>query len=193
MAVPNDAPGARLMPEALLSWRSGSPAGVVLQPVAVAPRTSRLMLLLTVQIVAIVFGLWTCACRPRLASTLGYNFLFIPPLYTFTVADPENVVTLLFFAVTALITSCLTSLVRSQALIARSARVSGGRRRNCVRRLLTPVSHDLRTPLASILGSATTLKGYRASLDEDAQRQLIDTIAGRSRTAATASSPIFST
>jgi two-component system sensor histidine kinase KdpD len=41
---------------------------------------------------------------------------------------------------------------------------------------LTSVSHDLRTPLASILGSATSLKGYRASLDDEAQRQLIETI-----------------
>jgi two-component system sensor histidine kinase KdpD len=42
--------------------------------------------------------------------------------------------------------------------------------------LLTSISHDLRTPLASILGSATTLKGYRKDLDETAQQQLIDTI-----------------
>jgi two-component system sensor histidine kinase KdpD len=42
--------------------------------------------------------------------------------------------------------------------------------------LLTSISHDLRTPLASILGSATSLKTYRAELDETAQRQLIDTI-----------------
>jgi CheY-like chemotaxis protein len=38
------------------------------------------------------------------------------------------------------------------------------------------VSHDLRTPLASILGSATTLKFYCSGLDEAAQAQLIDTI-----------------
>ena len=42
--------------------------------------------------------------------------------------------------------------------------------------LLTSISHDLRTPLASILGSVSSLKGYRTTLDETAQRQLIDTI-----------------
>jgi two-component system, OmpR family, sensor histidine kinase KdpD len=42
--------------------------------------------------------------------------------------------------------------------------------------LLTSISHDLRTPLASILGSATSLKAYRASLDEKAQEELIATI-----------------
>ena len=43
----------------------------------------------------------------------------MPPLYTFTIADPENVVTLFFFAVTALISSNLTSRVRDQAITAR--------------------------------------------------------------------------
>jgi two-component system sensor histidine kinase KdpD len=42
--------------------------------------------------------------------------------------------------------------------------------------LLTSISHDLRTPLASILGSATSLKAYRSQLDEKAQEELIATI-----------------
>ncbi len=42
--------------------------------------------------------------------------------------------------------------------------------------LLTSISHDLRTPLASIMGAATGLLTYRASLDETAQDELIRTI-----------------
>ena len=42
--------------------------------------------------------------------------------------------------------------------------------------LLTSISHDLRTPLASILGSATSLRTYRHALDERAQDELIGTI-----------------
>jgi two-component system sensor histidine kinase KdpD len=42
--------------------------------------------------------------------------------------------------------------------------------------LLTSISHDLRTPLASILGSATSLKAYRANLDDKEQDELIATI-----------------
>jgi len=151
----------------------GLGAGLLLKPF-LALADIALLLLVAVQIVAIAYGLWP-ALAASLASTLGYNFLFIPPLYTFTVADPENVVTLFFFAVTASITSGLTSLVRAQALIARSAQLQAATEK-LRSALLASVSHDLRTPLASILGSATTLKGYRANLDEDAQRQLIDTI-----------------
>jgi two-component system sensor histidine kinase KdpD len=53
-------------------------------------------------------------------SVLAYNFFFLPPLYTFTVADPENVVTLFFFLVVAVIVSHLTAATRGQAVSARA-------------------------------------------------------------------------
>jgi two-component system, OmpR family, sensor histidine kinase KdpD len=42
--------------------------------------------------------------------------------------------------------------------------------------LLTSISHDLRTPLASILGSATSLKQYRAQLSVSDQDELLSTV-----------------
>jgi len=42
--------------------------------------------------------------------------------------------------------------------------------------LLTSISHDLRTPLAAILGSASSLKAYRVSLDVAEQDELLGTI-----------------
>jgi two-component system, OmpR family, sensor histidine kinase KdpD len=42
--------------------------------------------------------------------------------------------------------------------------------------LLTSISHDLRTPLSSILGSASSLKAYRDSLSPVEQNELIGTI-----------------
>ena len=53
-----------------------------------------------------------------LISVLAYNFFFLPPLYTFVVADPENVVALFFFLVAAVIASNLAGGVRAQALTA---------------------------------------------------------------------------
>src|SRR5712692_6495865 len=66
---------------------------------------------------AVRFGLFPSlfAC---IVSVLAYNFFFIPPVYTFTIADPENVVTLFFFLVVAVITSNLTARMRSQAITA---------------------------------------------------------------------------
>lgn len=67
---------------------------------------------------AVSFGLWASlfAC---LVSVLCYNFFFLPPLYTFTITDPENVVTLFFFTVVAVIASNLAARVRAQAIAAR--------------------------------------------------------------------------
>ena len=55
-----------------------------------------------------------------LASMLCYNFFFIPPIYSFTIADPVNVAALFFFLFTALIVSHLTARVRRQAELARN-------------------------------------------------------------------------
>ena len=54
------------------------------------------------------------------ASMLCYNFFFIPPIYSFTIADPVNAAALFFFLFTALIVSNLTSRVRRQADLARN-------------------------------------------------------------------------
>ncbi|MGZ8652436.1 MAG: sensor histidine kinase, partial [Actinomycetota bacterium] len=42
---------------------------------------------------------------------------------------------------------------------------------------LTAVSHDLRTPLAAVLGSALTLQRLRTTLSDDEQVELIDAVA----------------
>ena len=79
---------------------------------------SRWCLLMAVLASAVTYGLWPSlfAC---LVSALAYNFFFLPPLYTFTIADPENVVTLLVFVLVAVIASNLTARVRAQAIVAR--------------------------------------------------------------------------
>jgi two-component system sensor histidine kinase KdpD len=66
----------------------------------------------------VVYGPWPslAAC---VVSALAYNFFFLPPYYTFTIADPENVVALFFFLVVAAIASNLTARVRAQSVVAR--------------------------------------------------------------------------
>ena len=54
-----------------------------------------------------------------LLSVVAYNFFFLPPLYTTTIADPENVIAMASFVIVAVIVSNLASRVRSQAIAAR--------------------------------------------------------------------------
>ena len=48
------------------------------------------------------------------ASFAAYNFFFIPPLYTFTVAQPQELLALLIFLAVAVLTGSLTGRVRDQ-------------------------------------------------------------------------------
>jgi two-component system sensor histidine kinase KdpD len=77
-----------------------------------------LVFLTGILVSAIRFGLLPSlfAC---LVSVLAYNFFFLPPLYTFTIADPENVVALFFFLIVAVIASNLAGRTREQVLTAR--------------------------------------------------------------------------
>ncbi len=92
-------------------------AGLALKQVLAVSSLS-LVFLTGVLASAIRYGLFPSlfAC---FASVLAYNFFFLPPLYTFTISDPENVVALFFFLVVAIITSNLTARMRSQAVTAR--------------------------------------------------------------------------
>jgi two-component system sensor histidine kinase KdpD len=77
-----------------------------------------LVFLMAVLVSAIAWGLLPSlfAC---LLSVLAFNFFFLPPLYTFTIADPENVVALFFFLLVAVVVSNLTAATRSQIVTAR--------------------------------------------------------------------------
>ncbi len=92
-------------------------AGLVLQQFLSVSNIA-LVFLTAVLVCAIAYGLFASlfAC---LLSVLAYNFFFLPPLYTFTIADPENVVALFFFLIVAVIVSNLTARVRAQAVTAR--------------------------------------------------------------------------
>ncbi|MBI1779498.1 MAG: sensor histidine kinase KdpD [Proteobacteria bacterium] len=68
---------------------------------------------------AIAYGLLP-SLYATLLSVLAYNFFFLPPIYTFTIADPANVVALIFFSIVAVLTSNLTARTRSQALTAQN-------------------------------------------------------------------------
>ena len=54
------------------------------------------------------------AVMASIASFVAYNFFFIRPLYTFTVAQPEELFALLIFLAVAVLTGSLTGRVRDQ-------------------------------------------------------------------------------
>ncbi|MFA6124319.1 MAG: sensor histidine kinase KdpD [Sphingomonas sp.] len=87
----------------------------LLQPL-VGANAMDLLYLLPVIATATLYGL-----RPSLIASLGaalaYNFFFLPPLYTLTITDPQNVVTLIVFVIVAVVASQLAGQVRREANI----------------------------------------------------------------------------
>jgi len=64
--------------------------------------------------VAVLWGL-PYAVAVSIGSMLAYNFFFLPPLYTLTIADSRNWFALVVFIVTALVVSELATRSRRQA------------------------------------------------------------------------------
>lgn len=135
-----------------------------------------LALLLVVLITSTVFG-----SRAGLAASfvgiLCFNFFFLPPYYTFTIADPQNWVAFGVFIITALIAGQVSGYASRRAEEAEAQKLEIERLykelqeafekasdAEALRRseklkssLLDAVTHDLRTPLTSIKASVTTL------------------------------------
>ena len=87
----------------------------------VNPTTVALTFLLLVLVVAAAWGLRYSAFA-SLIATACFNFFFLPPVRTWTIADPQNWVALAVFLMTAMIASQLSDKARSQAESAESRR-----------------------------------------------------------------------
>jgi len=83
-----------------------------------------LLYLLPVMAAASLYGL-RAGLFAGIASSLAYNFFFLPPVGTLSVSNPENVVSIFVLLGVAVATSQLTARVRAQAdLAAASARTN---------------------------------------------------------------------
>ncbi|WP_046869714.1 sensor histidine kinase, partial [Microvirga massiliensis] len=101
---------------ALLAVLAAFGVAHLIQPLA-GLETVDLVFLTAVVGVAVRFGLWPSLLAVAAAS-LCYNFFFIPPLHTFTIADPKNVAAFLFFTIVAVLVSNLAARVRLEAVVA---------------------------------------------------------------------------
>jgi two-component system sensor histidine kinase KdpD len=108
--------------ESLRARRVGYPAAVLLVLATIgilrffpglADSSVALLLLLAVFLAAWIWESGPGALAAVLA-TLGFNFFFIPPVHTFTVEDPRNVVALAVFLLSGLLIGRLSALARSR-------------------------------------------------------------------------------
>lgn len=85
------------------------------------PATVGFTLLLTVLLISAFWGL-RYAIFAAVLGTAAYNYFFLPPLFRFTIADPQNWVALAAFLITAVVASQLSERARRSAVHANQRR-----------------------------------------------------------------------
>ena len=143
---------------------------------AINSTTVALALLLVVLFSASLWGSGP-ALVASVVAVFAFNFFFLPPFGTLTIADPRNWVALAAFLITAVTAGQLSAWAKRRAEEAERGRLEIERlygelqeafvkasHAEALRQserlksaLLDAVSHDIRTPLTSIKASVTTL------------------------------------
>src|SRR5690349_16312496 len=161
--------------------------------------TVSLALLLNVLFVATRWGSLP-ALAASIVAMLCFNFFFLPPFSTFTIAATDNWIALVAFLATAVTAGQLSARARRRAEEAEAGKREIGRLyaelREAFERashaealrqseklksaLLDAVTHDLRTPLTSIKASITTLLDEQREpplpLDRESRIEMMEVI-----------------
>lgn len=108
-------------------------------------------------------------------SALIWNFFFIQPKATFNIHTPEDALLFLMYFLIAVINAVFTSKVRKVEQVARQKK----ERENTLQlynTLLNTLSHELKTPISTIIGAVDTLKTNSTKLSENHRSELITEI-----------------
>lgn len=139
-----------------------------------------------VHLLGIVLVAMRCSVPLSLATAalgvVSFDFFFIPPRHELVWADAKNSLTFGAMLIVALVVSVLNSRLRRTAHLAEAVRRSeleaeAERVRSSI---LSSISHDLKTPLASIIAAGTTLLDRRQKLSEAELRELLGAIVSQS-------------
>ncbi len=133
-----------------------------------------LILLLAVSVNAILFDIFPVLLS-ALLSALIWNFLFIPPIFTFHIGNVEDTLMFLMYFVIALINAVLTFKIREfqQKIKEKENKEKSIKLYNT---LLNSLSHELRTPISTIIGAIDTIKENPTRLSESNKNELFEEI-----------------
>ena len=109
-------------------------------------------------------------------SALIWDFFFIPPHFTFQVSSAEDVILLLMYFVIALVNAVLTYKIRQIEKVARQ-KEEKAHAVKLYNTLLNSLSHELRTPISTIIAATDNLQANNARLTMENKSELIGEIA----------------
>ncbi|WP_110688283.1 sensor histidine kinase [Salegentibacter sediminis] len=133
-----------------------------------------LILLLAVSILAMFFEIFPIVTIAVL-SALIWNFFFIQPQYTFKISTPADALFFLMYFMIAVMNAVFTTKIRKAESTAQK-RKERGKTLELYNTLLNSLSHELKTPIATIIGSIDTLKENTEKLSQQNKEDLYSEI-----------------
>lgn len=108
-------------------------------------------------------------------SALSWNFLFIPPVFTFHISNPEDFLMFIMYFAVALINAVLLFKVKKFEEKARE-KEEKEKTLQLYNTLLNSLSHELRTPISTIIGSTDILNEYHDKISLENKNLLLQEI-----------------
>jgi two-component system sensor histidine kinase KdpD len=137
-------------------------------------RVIAFILLFVVSLLAIVFRILP-VLTAALLSALIWNFFFIPPRFTFNIGSAEDGFLFLMYFIIAFINAVLTNRIKK---IEKRVREEEEKAKTVklYNTLLNSLSHELKTPISTIVGATDNLLAEQSNLSDINRKELTENI-----------------
>lgn len=133
-----------------------------------------LLLLMSVSLLAMLFDIFPVLLAATL-SALIWDFFFIPPRFTFNISATDDILLFAMYFIIAMLNAVLTFKIRQiESKIA--IKEEKERTLKLYDSLLNSLSHELRTPIATIIGATDLLNENATKLTETNKKELVTEI-----------------
>jgi len=137
-------------------------------------RVVALILLVTVSLLAMLFDILPVMIAAVLSAII-WNVFFIPPLFTLHIENAEDLLMFSMYFLVALVNAVLSFKIRQAETNSRDKE----EKENSIKlynTLLNSLSHEMRTPLSTIIGSVDTLRENNRNLSHENRDELLNQI-----------------
>ncbi len=129
------------------------------------------ILLVTVSLIAMTFDIMPVLIASIL-SALIWNFFFIPPTFTFHIGSTEDVLLFFMYFIIASVSTVLTYKIRKIEK-GINKKIEEENTLKLYNTVLNSLSHELKTPIATILVATDNLQNQQDKLSEHNKKELV--------------------
>lgn len=137
-------------------------------------RVVALLLLMLLSLLAMYFEVVPILILAAI-SALIWNFFFIPPIFTFHISSTEDVLLFSMYFVVAMVNAVFMTRIRRMEK-RNQQEAEKERTLQLYATFFNSLSHELRTPIATIIGSAETLQTLKDKLAANEESDLLQQI-----------------